>query len=447
MENLLAARLQMAVSLGFHIVFAVIGMAMPFLMAISHWRWLRTGERVYLDLTKAWSRGVAIFFATGAVSGTALSFELGLLWPGFMEHAGPIIGMPFSWEGTAFFIEAIALGLFLYGWKRLNPWAHWGVGVVVGISGVLSGIFVVCANAWMNAPAGFDWIPATATAAAHATNVDPWAAMFNPAWKAQTLHMTLSAFQATGFGVAGVHAFMLLRRPSAFHREAFKIALFVGAIAALVQPLSGDFLAKNTTKRQPIKLAAMESLFETGPRAPLLIGGMPDAETRTVRYGIEVPGLLSFLAHGDVNAEVKGLSDFPRDLWPPLKPVHFGFQLMVACGTAMGAIGALYLLFSAVPRWRRFALRRRFLVLCALAAPLGFIAVEAGWTVTETGRQPWVLYGILKTKDAVTPMPGLAIPFLIFSAVYLFLAGVVTWLLTRHIRNVERDYPSAREEA
>jgi cytochrome d ubiquinol oxidase subunit I len=439
MEDLLAARLQMAFSLGFHIIFAVIGMAMPFLMAISHWRWIRTGKQVYLDLTKAWSRGVAIFFATGAVSGTALSFELGLLWPDFMLHAGPIIGMPFSWEGTAFFIEAIALGLFLYGWNRLKPWVHWGVGVVVGVSGVLSGIFVVCANAWMNAPAGFDWVNGVAT------NVDPWAAMFNPAWKTQTLHMTISAFQATGFGVAGVHAFMLLRKPSLFHREAFKIALFVGALAALVQPLAGDILAKDTAVRQPIKLAAMESHFETAPRAPFVFGGIPDAETQTVKYGIEIPGLLSFLAHGDINAEVKGLNDFPRELWPPLKPVHFAFQVMIICGMIMAGLGALYLLFLAVPRLRRFMFDRRFLVLCALAAPLGFIAVEAGWIVTEVGRQPWIIYGIMKTADALTPMPGLAVPFLIFMAVYALLAVVVTWLLIRHISTVEQHYPSARE--
>jgi cytochrome bd ubiquinol oxidase subunit I len=441
MEDLLAARLQMAISLGFHIIFAVIGMAMPFLMAISHFRWIRTGQRVYLDLTKAWSRGVAIFFATGAVSGTALSFELGLLWPEFMLHAGPIFGMPFSWEGTAFFIEAIALGLFLYGWNRLNPWVHWGVGVVVGVSGVLSGIFVVCANAWMNAPAGFDWIDG------QAYNVDPWAAMFNPAWKTQTLHMTISAFQATGFGVAGVHAFMLLRRPSLFHREAFKIALFVGAVAALLQPLSGDILAKDTAVRQPIKLAAMESHFETGPRAPFIIGGIPDAATGTVKYGIEIPGLLSFLAHGNVNAEVKGLNDFPRDEWPPLKPVHFAFQVMIACGMFMAALGTLYLLFSAVRRWRPLVLHRRFLILCALAAPLGFIAVEAGWIVTEVGRQPWIIYGIMRTADAVTPMPGLVVPFAIFMGVYALLAVVVTWLMVRHIRNVERDYESARVES
>lgn len=439
MEDLLAARLQMAISLGFHIIFAVIGMAMPFLMAIAHWRWLRNGERAHLDLTKAWSKGVAIFFATGAVSGTALSFELGLLWPGFMEHAGSIIGMPFSWEGTAFFIEAIALGLFLYGWKRLNPWVHWGVGLVVGISGVLSGIFVVCANAWMNAPAGFDWVNG------QAIHVDPFAAMFNPAWKTQTLHMTISAFQATGFGVAGVHALMLLRRPSAFHREAFKIALFTGAVAAILQPLSGDILAKDTAKRQPVKLAAMESHFETTTRAPFVIGGIPDAAAATVRYGIEIPGLLSFLAHGDVNAEVKGLNDFPREEWPPVAPVHFAFQAMVGAGMAMAGVGGLYLLFLAVPRWRPLALRRPFLAACALCAPLGFLAVEAGWIVTEVGRQPWIIYGILKTKDAVTPMPGLAVPFLVFTAVYLFLAGVVAWLLARHIRNAPRDYASARE--
>jgi len=446
MEDLLAARLQMALSLGFHIIFAVIGMAMPFLMAISHWRWIRTGKQVYFDLTKAWSRGVAIFFATGAVSGTALSFELGLLWPEFMLHAGPIIGMPFSWEGTAFFIEAIALGLFLYGWNRLKPWVHWVVGVVVGISGVLSGIFVVCANAWMNSPAGFDWI-VDAAGKVQVSNVDPFAAMFNPAWKTMTLHMTISAFQATGFGVAGVHAFMMLRKPSVFHREAFKIALAVGAIAALLQPLSGDILAKDTAVRQPLKLAAMESHFETAPRAPLVLGGIPDAETRTVDYGLEIPGVLSFLAHGNVNAPVKGLNDFPREEWPPLKPVHFAFQIMIACGMAMAGLGALYLLFLAVPRLRPLVLHRRFLWLCALAAPLGFIAVEAGWVVTEVGRQPWIIYGIMKTRDALTPMPGLAVPFLLFMAVYAVLAVVVTWLLIRHITTVEQHYPSARDQS
>jgi cytochrome d ubiquinol oxidase subunit I len=430
MEDLLAARSQMAVSLGFHIVFASIGMAMPFLMAISHFRWLRSGDPVYRDLTKAWSRGVAIFFATGAVSGTALSFELGLLWPKFMEHAGPIIGMPFSWEGTAFFLEAIALGLFLYGWNRLPPWVHWGVGVAVGITGILSGVFVVCANAWMNSPDGFAWVNG------QAIDIDPVRAMFNPAWKSQALHMTLAAFEATGFAVGGLHALLLLRRPaSAFHREAFKIALLIGAVSALIQPLSGDRLAKGTAVRQPVKLAAMEAHFHTEKGAPLVLGGIPDAEEGRVRYAIKLPYLLSFLAHGDFNAEVKGLEAFPESDWPPLLIVHAAFQVMVGAGSVLALLGLAFLLLS----WRRPGLlvHPRFLLAAAFATPLGFLALEAGWTVTEVGRQPWIIYGIMRTRDALTPMPGLVYPFLIFSAVYLFLAAVVSWLLLRHIRAVE----------
>ena len=203
-SDLFAARSQMALSLGFHIIFACIGMAMPLLMARAHYLWIKTRQPVYRDLTKAWSKGVAIFFATGAVSGTALSFELGLLWPGFMEHAGAIIGMPFSWEGTAFFIEAIALGLFLYGWDRIAEKIHWCCGLVVGISGLASGMFVVAANAWMNSPAGFDWIDGAAQ------NIDPWAAMFNDRMLGMGIHMLIASVVATGFAVAGLHAYLLL---------------------------------------------------------------------------------------------------------------------------------------------------------------------------------------------------------------------------------------------
>src|SRR5690349_10171662 len=253
MDDFLAARLQMAFSLGFHIVFACIGMVMPFFMSVAHFYWLKTKKVVYKDVTKAWSKGVAIFFATGAVSGTVLSFELGLLWPTFMEHAGPIFGMPFSLEGTAFFIEAIALGFYLYGWDKLNPWFHWFTGVVVGVSGLASGILVVAANAWMNSPAGFDYVNG------QFLNIDPIAAMFNDAWGFQALHMVLAAFAATGFAVAGVHAIMILRRKNiVFHTKAFNIAATFGAIAALLQPISGDFSAKDVARRQPAKLAAME---------------------------------------------------------------------------------------------------------------------------------------------------------------------------------------------
>ena len=429
MTDLLAARAQMAISLGFHIIFAAIGIAMPFFMAISHWKWLKKKESVYLDLTKAWSKGVAIFFATGAVSGTVLSFELGLLWPKFMEHAGPIIGMPFSWEGTAFFLEAIALGIFLYGWDRIRPWVHWGSGIVVGVSGVLSGLFVICASGWMNAPVGFDWIDG------EAINIDPWAAMFNRAAWQQGLHMTIAAFCATGFAVAGIHAIGLLKNPeSLFHAQAFRIALAIGASAAIIQPLQGDRLAKQVAVLQPAKLAAMESLFYTSKPAPLVIGGIPSEETRTVRYGIHIPKLLSFLAHGDFDAEVIGLDQFPVENWPPVAVTHIAFQVMIGIGTFLALLG----LISLYGLWKKktWLTRPGSLRLFAACTPLGFIAIEAGWTVTEVGRQPWIIYGIMKTKDAVTPMPGLIYPMLLFTGVYLLLTFVVTWLMVRQFRHV-----------
>lgn len=438
MDDLLAARLQMALSLGFHIIFACIGMVMPFFMAVSHLLWLRTNNEVYKNLTKAWSKGVAIFFATGAVSGTMLSFELGLLWPRFMEHAGPIFGMPFSLEGTAFFIEAIALGFFLYGWNRFNRWFHWFSGVVVGLSGLASGILVVAANAWMNSPAGFDY------ADGKYFNIDPIAAMFNDAWLSQAIHMTLAAFAATGFAVAGVHAALIYRKKNVgFHLKAFKIAGVFGAIASLLQPLSGDFSAKDVAVRQPAKLAAMEAHFHTERRAPLIIGGIPDQENKTVTHAVRLPGMLSWLAHGDVNAEVKGLADLPTDEHPPVAVVHYAFQIMVGIGGVLALIALLFLVGLRRISWQT---RKWFLLIFALATPLGFIAIEAGWTVTEVGRQPWIIYGFMKTADAVTPMPGIRWSLCLFTAVYVSLSFVVVFLLRRQIKVVPLVYdkPSTR---
>jgi cytochrome d ubiquinol oxidase subunit I len=284
MNDFIAARSQMALSLAFHIIFSCIGMVMPFFMAVSHYYYLKTGQPVYRNITRAWSKGVAIFFATGAVSGTVLSFELGLLWPGFMKNAGPIFGLPFSLEGTAFFIEAIALGFFLYGWEKFNKWFHWFTGVVVGVSGLVSGILVVAANAWMNSPAGFTYSDGIYS------NINPVQAMFNDAWFSQALHMCVAAFAATGFAVAGVHALMIVRqRNIEFHTKAFRIAALFACIAAVIQPLSGDHAARDVARRQPAKLAAMESLFKTDSHVPLLIGGIPDAKNEQVKYGLGLP--------------------------------------------------------------------------------------------------------------------------------------------------------------
>lgn len=428
MNDFLAARSQMALSLGFHIIYACIGMVMPFFMAIAHYKWLRTNNIVYRNITKAWSKGVAIFFATGAVSGTVLSFELGLLWPGFMKHAGPIFGMPFSLEGTAFFIEAIALGFFLYGWDKLNKWFHWFTGIVVGVSGLASGILVVSANAWMNSPAGFDYING------EYINIDPIMAMFNEAWFSQALHMTLAAFVATGFAVAGVHALMILRKKNeVFHAKAFRIAIVFGAIAALLQPVSGDISAKDVTKRQPAKLAAMEALFKTEAAAPLIIGGIPDEETQTIKYKIELPGMLSFLAHGDFTHEVTGLDKIPKENHPPVMVTHFAFQIMVGIGSFLVLLALTYFISLKKKSWYN---RKWFLRLFVVAIPLGFIAVEAGWVVTEVGRQPWIIYNVLRTADAVTPMPGIVYSFYMFTVIYLSLTAVVIYLLRRQIQMV-----------
>ncbi|HTE11658.1 MAG TPA: cytochrome ubiquinol oxidase subunit I [Chitinophagaceae bacterium] len=429
MDNFLAARSQMALSLAFHIVFSCIGMVMPFFMAVAHFIWLRTGNPLYKNISIAWSKGVAIFFATGAVSGTVLSFEMGLLWPEFMKHAGPVFGMPFSLEGTAFFIEAIALGFFLYGWNRFNRWFHWFTGVMVGLTGILSGILVVAANSWMNSPAGFDFKDGVFS------NIDPLKAMFNKGWFSQALHMTIAAFVATGFAVAGIHAWMILRKVNTgFHRAAFRIAAGFAVVAALLQPLSGDLSAKFVAKNQPAKLAAMEAHFKTEPYSALIIGGIPDMENKKVDYAIRIPGMLSFMANGDARKEVKGLDMVPLTEQPNVPVTHYAFQLMVGFGMALFGISVLSVFASM--RKKDWLTRRWFYGLFVLAIPMGYIAVEAGWVVTEVGRQPWIIQGILKTADAVTPMPGIMYSFYCFLALYVFLSFAVSFLLYRQIKTV-----------
>jgi cytochrome d ubiquinol oxidase subunit I len=317
MSDFFFARSQMAMSLAFHIIFAALGIGMPLLMAIAEGMYLRTGRPVYLDLSQRWSRGTAVLFAVGAVSGTVLSFELGLLWPSFMEKAGAIIGMPFSLEGFAFFTEAIFIGVYLFGWNCLSPVLHWLSGIIVAVSGIFSGIFVVTANAWMNAPAGFKLVDGKFT------DIDPIAAMLNPASLHEVLHMTLAAFVATGFAAAAVHAFFLLRdRTSHFHRSALGIALAVACISIPLQILSGDYSARMVGRLQPAKLAAMEADYRTQNGAPLIIGGIPNDETRTTDGAFRIPRGLSLLLDHDSTAKVVGLEEFPRNNWPNVRIVH-----------------------------------------------------------------------------------------------------------------------------
>ncbi len=424
-DNLLFARTQMGVSLGFHIIFAAIGIAMPLLMVISEVAWLRTKDPDYLELTKAWAKGTAILIAIGAASGTVLSFELGLLFPGFMRHAGAVIGMPFSLEGFAFFAEAIFVGIYLYGWNRVRPALHVAAGIAVALAGALSAVFVITANAWMNHPRGFRIEDGVFV------DIDPWHAMTTPFGVHQIIHMLVAAYLATGILVAAIHAWILLRHPgNPIHRKALGIAMAMVIPAAIVQPAIGDFASKQVARYQPLKLAAMEGQFKTEANAPLRILGIPDREARETRLAIELPGLLSFLSYGDRDAVVQGMEDFPEENWPPVV-VHYAFQLMVLFGMLL-----FFLSIWAAAHWigrRRLPQSRAFLWCVLLSGPLGMAAIEFGWIVTEVGRQPWVIYEVMRTSEAVTPMPGLIAPLIVSCLLYIGLSIAVIAVLYRQV--------------
>lgn len=424
MTNLDAARFQMAYSLGFHMIFAALGVGMPMLMIMAEALWLRTGKQHYLNLARTWAKATGVLFAIGAVSGTGLSFEMGLLWPEFMRFAGSTIGPAFTLEGYAFFTEAIFLGLYLYGWERLSAVGHWLCGLVVAVSGAASSVLVVATNAWMQNPLGVDVLVANPEA------LDAVGVLFrNRAWAVMALHSTLACYAATAFAVAGIYAWGLLKgRTTDLHRSALSIVLVIGSISAVAMFVTGHTSAVDVATRQPAKLAAMESQFRTEAGAPLRIGGIPYPESGEVRYSLEIPRLLSILAYNDPNAVVAGLDQFPREEWPNVRVTHIAFQLMVASGTAMLLVCPWY--WWKVLR-RRVVQSRALLWALVAVSPLGFVALEAGWVVTEVGRQPWIIYGVMRTSEAVTPAPGLLQTMIGFVALYTMLAVVLVVMLRR----------------
>lgn len=405
MTPLLAARMQMALTLGFHILFACLGVGLPVLMLFAEWRYLRTGDEGWKVLARRWSKAFAVLFAVGAVSGTVLSFELGLLWPQFMGTFGSVIALPFTLEAFAFFLEAIFVGIYLYAWDRLSPKTHWWCGVPVAVSGLASAWFVVTANAWMNAPLGFRMADGIVIEA------DPLAAMMNPATGVQTAHMILAAYMVSGFLVAGIYAAMRLRGAcSAYHRRAMNLGLAMGLALTPVQMIVGHWAAQTVAQTQPVKFAAMEGQFKTEKGAPLRIGGISDPERGETRYAIEIPGGLSWLAYGSTEAIVHGLKDVPPEDQPPVAIVHGAFQMMVLIGT--GLVALAFWSLASLLRKRRLPSNRWYWRFVVLAAPLSVLALEAGWVVTEVGRQPWIVHGFMRTSEAVTEAPGIGWVFL-----------------------------------
>ena len=427
MTPLTMARVQMEVSLGFHMMFAALGIGMPLLMVIAEARYLRGHGEHWKALAKTWGKATAILFVVGAVSGTALSFELGLLWPRFMQFAGPVIGPAFTLEGYAFLLEAIFVGLYLYGWDRMTPRAHFWAGVPVAITGCLSGILVVGANAWMQSPRGYTTAPQLPF---QVLDTDPIAGFRNPSWAPLAMHSTFACYAAVGFAVAGVYAWSILRgRDSAYTRAGLSLALWMGGIASVLQPLSGDRLAKLLYKTQPVKLAAMEAHFHTGRGVPLLVGGWPDAETGNVSMALPLPKMLSFMSTGETGGEIRGLFDFPVTDRPNVLVCHLAFQLMVGAGTALLGVALLWLV--ARVKFPHLLHTKWLLRAALLASPLGFLALEAGWVVTEAGRQPWIVFGVMRTSEAVTSRTDLGWSLALFSVLYAGLGVALVGMLRR----------------
>jgi cytochrome d ubiquinol oxidase subunit I len=436
--DLLYARQQMALSLGTHIIIACLGMAFPFLVVVAEWRGNRTGDAIYTTLARRWAKAMGVLFAVGAVSGTILSFEFGILWPRWMGRYGAVMGLPFAIEGFAFFLEAIFIGIYLYGWDRLPARVHQAVGMGIGVAGVASAFFVVAANGWMNDPTGFHIV------GGKVVDVKPWAALFNSALWPEATHMILAAFIVAGCLVATPHAWALLRgRGTRYHRVGLALALTVAMIAAPAQVVVGDWAARHIAQKQPIKLAALEGVSHTTKGAALHIGGIYiDGE---VKGGIRIPDLLSLLAYHDPHAKVLGLDAVAAADRPPVNVVRTSFQLMVAIGFAFLGLGAW--LGIAWRRRRALPRSRWFLRAAVLSGPAAVLALECGWVVTEVGRQPWIVYRVMRVRDAVSNASGLRYGYFLLLAVYAVLA-IATFTVLRRLARIPlpADAEPIREE-
>jgi cytochrome bd ubiquinol oxidase subunit I len=427
-EYLLEARQMQALSFAVHIPLVCFGVAFPALVLALEWLGRRRGDPLLLALSRRWSKAMIGLFAVGVVTGTILSFELGLLWPEFMATYGDVFGLAFALEGFSFFVEAIFIAIYVYGWDRLSPRAHMLAGIPVAIAGFTGSLMVISVNGWMNHPTGFRLEDG------RAVDVEPFDALFGNAyfWH-EVVHMYLAAFLVAGFLTASVYAVSALRgRRDRYVRVAMAVPLVMAAVVAPAQVLVGDWAAREVAKHQPTKLAAFEGLGHTESGAPLHIGGWYDEETGEVRYGLEIPRLLSLLAFHDPNATVEGLDRVPPEDRPPVNVVRMAFFTMVGIGTLLAAFGVVLLVLW----WRRRALPdgRWFLRLVAALGPLSVVALIAGWVTTEVGRQPWVVYGHMQTEDAVTGAGGIPLGYAALVVIYVALAAATTWLLRRLAR-------------
>ena len=434
--GLLPARNQMAISLGWHIILACFGVAFPSMIYVVHRRGIVRDDPVALGLAQRWAKVSAVLFAIGAVSGTVLSFEMGLLWPGLMGPFGDVLGLPFAFEGLSFFVEAIFLGIYLYGWGSMPPRRHLAMLIPMACAGVVGTFCVIAVNAWMNNPTGFRIVDG------EVTDVHPWRAMFNDGVWLQFAHMWVGAFMLVGFVVAGVYAAGMLRgRRDEHHRLGFTVPFVFATVAAVSQPLIGHVLGLRLGTSQPSKLAAFELATETESPSPLRLGGLLiDGQ---VRFSIDIPVLGSVISRNSFTEPVQGLETIPDANEPPINLAHLAFQSMVGIGTLL----ALAVVVFWLARWRRHDLtdNRWFLRFAVVAGPLAVVALEAGWIATEVGRQPWTVWRVLRTSEAASTSGGLWWSLAGVVVVYLGMtvgAYVVLRSMARRWRSGEVDLPS-----
>jgi cytochrome d ubiquinol oxidase subunit I len=431
-DHLLEARQMQALSFAVHIPLTCFGIAFPSMVLFVEWLYVRTGREVYRTLAKRWSKVMLALFAFGVVTGTILSFEMGLLWPNFMATFGEVFGLAFGLEGFSFFLEAIFIAIYVYGWDRMSSRTHMLCGAPVVLAGLMGSLFVIAVNAWMNHPSGFRLEDG------RAVDVEPWRALFGNGhlWP-QLTHMYAAAFIVTGFLVAAAYSWGWLKgRRGRYERIALAVPLTIAALAAPVQLVIGDWISRRIGEDQPTKLAALEGLGPTTKGAGIhLLGWYEDGE---VRYGIEIPKMLSLLAKHDPEATVEGLEAVPPGDRPPVNVVRIAFQMMVGIGTLLAALGAIHLVTWF--RRRRLVESRWFLRAVVAAGPLAVVALVCGWVVTEVGRQPWVVYGVMRTSDAVTGAGAIKVGYVTLLAVYAGLIAALAWTLRRLARRPMEDH-------
>jgi cytochrome d ubiquinol oxidase subunit I len=417
------ARQLQALSLTVHLPLVCFGIAFPSMVLFAESRYLRNGDQLYRTIAQRWSKVMLTLFAVGVVTGTILSFEFGVLWPNFIGTFGNVFGLGFALEGFSFFLEAIFIGIYIYGWDRLSPRKHFLSGIPVAIAGVTGSTFVIAVNAWMNHPSGFHIVDG------RAVDVHPWAALFGNSFLWQELvHMYLAAYIVVGFLVAGWYAWCFLHgRFGRYERAALAIPLAAAALVSPVEVVVGDWAAREVANAQPVKLAAMEGLAHTTRGAPEHLLGI--YENGRVKYGIEIPHLLSLLADHSWNATIGGLDTVPARDRPPVNVVRFSFQTMVGIGTLLALLAVLYVIGRL--RHRRLPRSRWFYRAIIAAGPLALVAAIAGWITTEVGRQPWIVYGVMRTSQAVTGATGVPVGYATLAAVYIALAMAVAWVLRR----------------